>query len=134
VADAGALLTRVLYRKETSKRRFVIVDAGMNDLLRPSLYDAEHPIAPARSIKGRREVVDIVGPVCETGDFLARRRRLPPVKAGDLLVVGQAGAYGFSMSSQYNSRPRAAEVLVTGGKARLVRARETWKDLVRHEL
>lgn len=134
VADAGTLLTRVLYRKATSKRRFVIVDAAMNDLMRPALYGAEHPIAAVKARKGPREKVDVVGPVCETGDFLARQRTLPPLLPGDLLAVGQAGAYGFSMSSQYNSRPRAAEVLVEGGRARLVRRRETWKDLVRHEL
>jgi diaminopimelate decarboxylase len=134
VADAGTLLTRVLYKKATSKRRFVIVDAAMNDLMRPALYGAEHPIAAVKPRKGPREKVDVVGPVCETGDFLARQRSLPPLLPGDLLAVGQAGAYGFSMSSQYNSRPRAAEILVDGGQARLVRRRETWKDLVRHEL
>ncbi|MDD5629518.1 MAG: diaminopimelate decarboxylase [Elusimicrobia bacterium] len=134
VAGAGLLLARVLYRKETSRRRFVIVDAAMNDLARPSLYGAFHPIAPARPRKGPRRRVDVVGPVCESGDFLARQRLLPPLQPGDIVAVGMAGAYGFSMSSQYNSRPRAAEVLVEGGKARLTRRRETVDDIVLPEL
>jgi diaminopimelate decarboxylase len=133
VADAGFLLTRVLYRKETSRRRFVIVDAAMNDLARPSLYGAFHPIAPARPRRGSKRLVDVVGPVCESGDFLARQRPLAPVEPGDVLAVGMAGAYGFAMSSQYNSRPRAAEVLVAGSQARLVRRRETVADIVRAE-
>lgn len=134
VADAGVLLARVLYRKKTTKRRFVIVDAAMNDLARPALYDGWHPVEPARLRRGQRLTVDIVGPICETGDFLARQRRLAPCEPGDILAILKAGAYGFAMSSQYNSRPRAAEVLVDGGKARLARRRETLKDLVRHEL
>lgn len=134
VADAGVLLTRVLYRKQTSKRRFVIVDGAMTDLPRPALYDAWHPVWPVKERRGKKALVDVVGPVCETGDFLARRRSLPPLERGDLLAVGKAGAYGFAMSSQYNSRPRAAEVLVEGGKARLVRRRETLADLVRAEV
>jgi diaminopimelate decarboxylase len=134
VADAGLLLTKVLYRKSTSSRRFVIVDAAMNDLARPALYGAHHPIEPTRPRRGRSEVVDVVGPICETGDFLARGRRLPPTKAGDLLAVLQCGAYAFSMSSQYNSRPRAAEVLVDGAKARLIRRRESLADLTRGEI
>ena len=134
VADAGILLTRVLYRKQTSKRRFVIVDAAMTDLPRPALYDAWHPVEAVRPRRGRRSVVDVVGPVCESGDFLARGRSLPPLERGDLLAVRKAGAYGFAMSSQYNSRPRAAEVLVDGGRARLVRRRETVKDLSAAEL
>jgi diaminopimelate decarboxylase len=134
IADAGVLLTRVLYVKETSRRRFVIVDAAMNDLARPALYDAHHPIMPARRRKGKEELVDVVGPICESGDFLARGRRLPPSQTGDVLAVLKAGAYGFAMSSQYNSRPRAAEVLVEGGEAHLIRRRETIRDLVRHEL
>jgi len=134
VADAGMLLTRVLYRKKTSKRRFVIVDAAMTDLPRPALYNAWHPVEAVRPRRGKRLLVDVVGPVCESGDFLARERRLPPLERGDLLAVRKAGAYGFAMSSQYNSRPRAAEVLVDGGKARLVRRRETLKDLTAAEL
>lgn len=134
VADAGVLLTRVLYRKKTTKRRFVIVDAAMTDLPRPALYDAWHPVEAVNARKGRREPVDVVGPVCESGDFLARGRALPPLERGDLLAVRKAGAYGFAMSSQYNSRPRAAEVLVDGGKSRLVRRRETLKELYAAEL
>lgn len=134
VADAGILLTRVLYRKKTTKRRFVIVDAAMTDLPRPALYDAWHPVEAVRPRRGGRRVVDVVGPVCESGDFLARGRSLPPLERGDLLAVRKAGAYGFAMSSQYNSRPRAAEVLVDGGKARLARRRETLKDLDAAEL
>ncbi len=132
-ADSGVLLTRVLYRKRTSSRSFLIVDAAMNDLARPSLYDAYHPVWPAR-LRGGRETVDVVGPVCESGDYLARGRSLPRQAAGELLALLKAGAYGFSMSSQYNSRPRAAEVLVEGRRARLIRRRETLRDLTRHEL
>jgi diaminopimelate decarboxylase len=133
VAEAGSLLTRVLYRKETSRRRFVIVDAAMNDLARPSLYGAFHPISPTRPRRGPSRRVDVVGPVCESGDFLARQRLLAPVEPGDVLSVGMAGAYGFAMSSQYNSRPRAAEVIVSGRQARLVRRRETIADIVHAE-
>lgn len=134
VADAGLLLARVLYRKKTTKRRFVIVDAAMTDLPRPALYDAWHPVEAVRPRPGKRELVDVVGPVCESGDFLARGRSLPPLERGDYVAVGKAGAYAFAMSSQYNSRPRAAEVLVDGGKARLARRRETLKDLDAAEL
>ncbi len=133
VADAGVLLTRVLYEKKTSRRTFVIVDAAMNDLARPALYDAYHPIEPASARAGAKRRVDVVGPVCESGDFLARGRRLGPTAEGDVLAVLKAGAYGFAMSSQYNSRPRAAEALIARGRARLIRRRETWEDLVRHE-
>ncbi|MDP3541499.1 MAG: diaminopimelate decarboxylase [Elusimicrobiota bacterium] len=134
VADAGLLLTAVLYRKRTSKRRFVIVDAAMTDLPRPALYDAWHPVMVVAPRKGKKTMADVVGPVCESGDFLARQRPLPPLERGDLLAVLKAGAYGFAMSSQYNSRPRAAEVLVDGGKSRLARRRETYRDLTRGEL
>jgi diaminopimelate decarboxylase len=134
VADAGLLLTRVLYRKKTTKRRFVIVDAAMTDLPRPALYDAWHPVEAVSPRRGTKRLADVVGPVCESGDFLARERRLPPLERGDLLAVRKAGAYGFAMSSQYNSRPRAAEVLVDGGRARLARRRETLKDLTAAEL
>ena len=133
-ADAGLLLTRVIYRKQTAKRRFVVVDAAMTDLPRPALYDAWHPVEAVRPRPGRRRTMDVVGPVCESGDFLARRRLLTPLERGDLLAVRKAGAYGFSMSSQYNSRPRAAEVLVDGARARLARRRETLKDLTAAEL
>ena len=134
LARAGALLTRVLYLKENRGKLFVIVDAGMNDLLRPSLYAAHHGIEPLLERVGPKRRVDVVGPVCETGDFLARDRDLPPVEVGDLLVVRDAGAYGFSMSSNYNLRLRAAEVLVDGGTARLIRRRETFEDLIRTEV
>ncbi|MFA6004589.1 MAG: diaminopimelate decarboxylase [Elusimicrobiota bacterium] len=134
VADAGILLTRVLYRKHTSQRRFVVVDAAMNDLARPALYGAYHPVSPTQPRRGPRRRVDVVGPVCESGDFLARQRLLPPVRPGDILAVHKAGAYGFAMSSQYNSRPRAAEVLVSDGRASLARRRESLADLVRDEI
>lgn len=132
-ADAGALLTRVLYRKKTTERDFVVVDAGMTDLLRPALYGARHPILPGRERGGKRSSVDVVGPVCESADHLARNVRLPPCEPGEVLAVLKAGAYGFSMSSQYNSRPRAAEVLVDGRSARIIRRRETLEDIVRGE-
>jgi diaminopimelate decarboxylase len=134
VAAAGVLLTRVLYLKEGGARRFVIVDAGMNDLLRPALYDAHHRIEPVTARGGPVELVDVVGPVCETSDFLARRRELERPRPGDILAVHDAGAYGFAMSSRYNMRPRAAEVLIEDGRARLVRRRETFEDLVDTEL
>ena len=134
VADAGLLLTRVLYRKLTSKRRFVIVDAAMTDLPRPALYNAWHPVQAVVPRSGKKTMADVVGPVCESGDFLARQRLLPPLERGDLLAVLKAGAYGFAMSSQYNSRPRAAEVIIENGRARLARRRETVSDLMRGEL
>ncbi len=134
MAGAGALLTRVLYVKENQGRRFVIVDAGMNDLLRPALYQAFHRVEPARPRGGPRAEVDVVGPVCETGDFLARGRQMELPEPGDLLVVRDTGAYGFAMSSQYNMRPRAAEVLVENGVARLIRRRETFEDLIDTEV
>lgn len=133
VAEAGCLLTRVLYRKEPGHKNFVIVDAAMNDLARPALYDAYHPIWPTRKAPGGRYVADVVGPVCESGDFLAKARAVPRPKPGDLWAVMAAGAYGFSMSSQYNTRPRAAEVLVDGKKAHLIRRRESFADLTRGE-
>lgn len=144
--NAGVLLTRVLYRKHSGETRFVIVDAAMNDLIRPALYGAYHFIWPATpdpaNVPARRdrnlqpvggEVVDVVGPVCESGDFLARQRPLPPTRRGDLLAVFTAGAYGFAMSSNYNNRPRAAEVLVSGRSWRIIRRRETFEDLVAPE-
>ncbi|HEY6104550.1 MAG TPA: diaminopimelate decarboxylase [Anaeromyxobacteraceae bacterium] len=135
VGNAGVLVARVLYVKKSGRRTFVVVDAAMNDLVRPSLYGAHHDIEPVGRVpRGAREVVcDVVGPVCESSDFLARGRRLPEPAAGDLLCVRSAGAYGFAMSSNYNSRPRAAEVLVDGRSARLARRRETLRDLVRGE-
>lgn len=133
VANAGALLTRVLYRKSTGDKQFVIVDAAMNDLIRPALYGAYHEILPARETGTPSSRVDVVGPVCETGDFIARDREMPGVFPGDLLAVCSAGAYGFVQSSNYNSRPRAAEVLVDGDKWKVIRRRETYDDLIRGE-
>jgi diaminopimelate decarboxylase len=134
VARAGALVTRVLDVKRNRGRTFVIVDAGMNDLLRPALYGAHHRIEPVQRRGGPTARVDVVGPVCETADFLARDRELEAVEPGDLLAVRDAGAYGFSMASTYNMRPRPAEVLVEGGAARLTRRRETFEDLVGAEI
>jgi diaminopimelate decarboxylase len=111
----------------------VVADAGMNDLLRPALYDAYHAVEPVGRPRRRTEIVDLVGPVCESSDVLARRRRLPVLESGDLFVLRTAGAYGMSMASQYNARPRPAEVLVEGAGFRVVRARETLEDLVRGE-
>ena len=134
VAQAGALVARVLHVKKNGKKTFVVTDAAMNDLIRPALYQAHHEIAAVRPRAGRSRVVDVVGPVCETGDFFARDRALRPVKAGDLVALLDAGAYGMAQSSNYNSRPRAAEVLVEGTKARLIRRRETMDDLLAPEI
>jgi diaminopimelate decarboxylase len=133
VGNAGVLLTRVTYVKKSGEKRFVICDAAMNDLIRPSLYGAFHRIEPVEEKRGAGGPADIVGPICETGDFLAKDRDLPAVEAGDLLCVRSAGAYGFAMSSNYNARPRAAEVLVDGSRFAVVRKRETPEDLVRGE-
>ena len=133
VGNAGVLLTRVLYRKKTGGKEFVVVDAAMNDLIRPALYSAYHGILPLRH-DGRPSMrADVVGPVCETGDFLARDRELPEALPGDLLAVCTAGAYGFVQASNYNARPRPAEVLVEGGAWRVIRKRESYQDLVRGE-
>ncbi len=131
VGPAGLLLTRTVFTKERSGRRFVITDAGMNDLLRPTLYQARHPIEPVVKTKadGGEQVVDVVGPICESGDFLAKDRPLPPLNRGDLLAVLHAGAYGFAMSSNYNGRPRAAEVLVDGTGWTIIRRRQQFADL-----
>jgi diaminopimelate decarboxylase len=140
------LLTRVLYTKQGGSKKFAIIDAGMNDLIRPSLYQAFHFIWPAKVdenfVPQQREKdlnmagtekVDVVGPICEGADFLAQDRELPPVKRGDLLAVFTAGAYGFTMSSNYNARGRAAEVLVDGGDFSIIRKRETYEDLIELE-
>ncbi len=134
VAQAGALVTRVLYLKRNGKKTFVITDAAMNDLIRPALYQAHHEIVPVQPRAGKAMVVDVVGPVCESGDFFARDRKLGPVEPGDLVALLDAGAYGMVQSSNYNSRPRAAEVLVEGAKARLIRRRETVADLLATEI
>lgn len=134
VGPAGVLLTRVLYRKRSPKKEFVVVDAAMNDLIRPSLYQSHHDIIPLHRNGRGKITADVVGPVCETGDFLARDREIADVKAGDLLAVCAAGAYGFVQSSNYNSRLRAAEVLVEGDRWRVIRRRESMEDLVRGEV
>ena len=133
VGPAGVLLTKVLYKKTNGAKKFLIVDAAMNDLIRPSLYSAFHEIVPVQSGIEKREKVDVVGPVCETGDFLARDRELPEADKGDLLAVLDAGAYGMVLASNYNTRPRAAEILVDGTKAKVIRKRETVNDLLRAE-
>lgn len=132
--NAGILVTRVLYTKETPHKNFIIVDAAMNDLARPGLYGSYHAIKAVDDYADEEVTADVVGPVCESGDFLAKDRLMPKVKPGDLLAVMSAGAYGFSMSSNYNSRPRAAEVMVKGNKHIVIRRRETLKDLVRGEV
>jgi diaminopimelate decarboxylase len=133
VGQAGVLLTRVLYRKKSPAKEFVVVDAAMNDLIRPALYKAHHDIRPLRQTEGATVVADIVGPVCETGDFLARDREIADVQPNSWLAVYSAGAYGFVQASNYNSRPRGAEVLVEGSQWRVIRSRETWEDLMRGE-
>jgi diaminopimelate decarboxylase len=135
VGNAGVLLTRVLYTKESEAKRFVIVDAAMNDLIRPSLYGAYHEIRAVKEVlRSNTSIVDVVGPVCESGDFLAKDRPMPETPAGDLLAVMSAGAYGFVMASNYNSRPRIPEVLVKAGEIHVIRSRETYEDLVRGEV
>ncbi len=134
VAESGALVTRVLLVKKNGSKSFVIVDAAMNDLIRPALYQAHHEIVPVvKSDSGGKMVADVVGPVCESGDFFARSRELPELKAGDLVAIKTAGAYGFVLASNYNSRPRACELLVKNGQAITVRTRETYDSLVRGE-
>jgi diaminopimelate decarboxylase len=134
VGPAGVLLTRVLYRKTNNRKRFLIVDAAMNDLIRPSLYGAHHEIVPVSRKSRKTEITDVVGPVCETGDFFARDRKLPLVSEGDLLALLDAGAYGSVLGSNYNTRGRAAEVLVDGPKAEVIRRRESLHDQLRTEI
>jgi diaminopimelate decarboxylase len=142
VGPAGVLVTSVIYRKENDGKRFLVVDAAMNDLIRPALYGAYHEIVPvtrreesaAKPEIAKCEITDIVGPVCETGDFFARDRELPPVSEGDRLAILDAGAYGMVLSSNYNTRPRPAEVLVTGRSAKVIRRRENISDLLRAEV
>jgi diaminopimelate decarboxylase len=134
IGPAGVLLTRVLYHKQNSGKKFVVVDAAMNDLIRPSLYQAEHQIVPVRPSRDETETVDVVGPVCESGDFFAKDRELAKVNEGDLLAILDAGAYGMSLASNYNTRPRPAEVMVNGKSVQLIRRRETMADLLRTEL
>jgi diaminopimelate decarboxylase len=132
VGNAGVLLTRVLYRKRSGGKEFIIVDAGMNDLLRPSHYNAYHRIE-AVTPRGGTITADIVGPICETGDFFGLHREVDDVEPGDLVVVRSSGAYGFAMASNYNSRPRTAEVLVDHGRYGVVTEREDYADLIRKE-
>lgn len=133
MGNAGVLVTRVLYTKPTSEKSFVVVDAAMNDLMRPSLYNSYHGIQPVRKSGREPVVVDVVGPICESGDFLARNRAMARVEQGELLAVMSAGAYGSSMASNYNSRPRACEVMVSGESCHVIRTRESYQDLVRGE-
>ncbi len=133
VADAGTLLTRVLYRKRSGGREIAVTDAGMTELLRPSHYQAYHHIEPVRPRQRATVRIDVVGPVCESGDFLALDREMPDIEAGDLLAVRTAGAYGYSMASNYNARPRAAEILVDGDRYAVTTEREEYQDLIRLE-
>ena len=137
VGPAGVLLTSVVYRKENGGKRFVVVDAAMNDLLRPALYGAYHEIIPvmqSTNSETKTEVVDVVGPICESGDFFARDRELPPLEENDLLAILDAGAYGMALASNYNTRPRAAEVMVSGKSVKVIRRRENVRDLYSAEL
>ena len=133
VGEAGILLTRVLYVKRTPQKNFVVVDAGMNDLMRPALYGSHHEIVPVERRPTETLLADVVGPLCETGDFLAQDRKMPDLQSDDLLAILTAGAYGYVLASNYNSRPRPAEVLVRGGEAELIRRREQLEDLMAGE-
>jgi diaminopimelate decarboxylase len=135
VGNAGILLTRVLLKKNQGVKKFLVVDAGMNDLIRPALYGSHHQLWPVRtgSQEASKETVDVVGPVCESADFIAKDREMAIVQPGELLAVMSAGAYGFSLSSNYNSRPRAAETLVSGDSYEVIRRRESYEDLIRLE-
>jgi diaminopimelate decarboxylase len=133
VGQAGALVSRVLYRKKNEAKHFTIVDAAMNDLMRPALYGSHHPIKPVKNPERPAIVSDVVGPICETGDFFARDRELPALEQGELICIGAAGAYGSAMASNYNTRPRAPEVLVSGSSYTVIRTRETYEQLVANE-
>jgi diaminopimelate decarboxylase len=133
IGNAGILVTRVLYTKSTANKRFIIVDAAMNDLIRPALYNSFHAVQPVKRIHADPVKADLVGPVCETGDFFARDRAMPPFEQGELIALMSAGAYGFSMSSNYNSRPRPAEVMVREKQFSIIRAREALEELFRGE-
>ena len=134
VGNAGVLVSRVLYTKENEEKRFVIVDAGMNDLVRPSYYGSYHQILPVKEETREEIVADVVGPICESSDFLAKGRKIPNLQSGELIAVMSAGAYGFSMSTNYNSRPRIAEVLVRDDQMFVIRQRENYEDLIRGEV
>jgi diaminopimelate decarboxylase len=133
VGNAGVLVSKVLYTKENEDKKFVIVDAGMNDLVRPSFYGSYHQILPVKEEAGEEIVADVVGPICESSDFFAKGRKIPDVRVGELIAVMSAGAYGFSMSSNYNARPRIAEVLVRDDQMFVIRRREGYEDLIRGE-
>jgi diaminopimelate decarboxylase len=134
VGNAGVLLTKVLYEKRSPHKKFVIVDAGMNDLIRPALYEGYHEIVPLQEpASGETELADVVGPICESGDFFAQDREIPPVREGSLLALMSAGAYGFSMASNYNSRALPVEVMVRGRHAEVIRERQTLDDVLRGE-
>jgi diaminopimelate decarboxylase len=133
VGNAGILVTKVLYTKNSGDKNFIVVDAGMNDLIRPSLYGSYQGILPVQKKKGRKITADIVGPICESGDFIAKKRKVPAFAPGELMAVMSAGAYGFSMSSNYNSRLRVPEVLVSGETWSVIREREAYADLIRGE-
>jgi diaminopimelate decarboxylase len=133
VGNAGVMLTEVLYTKKTPSKEFIVIDAGMNDLVRPSYYGSYHDIQPVLRCRQESRVVDVVGPICESSDFIARDRDMQVMEPGELLAVMSAGAYGFSMASNYNSRTRAAEVLVKGDQFHIIRKRESWEDLIRGE-
>jgi diaminopimelate decarboxylase len=133
VGNAGILVTKVLYTKENEAKKFLVVDAGMNDLIRPSLYGSFHKLQPVKLIPREEITADIVGPICESGDFLAKGRRMPSLKRGELLAVMSAGAYGFTMSSNYNSRPRVPEIMVRDGNWYLIREREKNEEMIRNE-
>jgi diaminopimelate decarboxylase len=135
VGNAGIFVTKVLYEKMNGAKKFLVVDGGMNDLIRPSLYSAYHAIRPVvQQANSQTETsVDVVGPICESGDFLAQDRPMPVCQPGDLLAVFSAGAYGFAMASNYNARPRVPEVMVRGTQFTVIRARETYEDLIRGE-
>jgi diaminopimelate decarboxylase len=137
VGPAGILVTSVLYKKTNDSKKFLVVDAAMNDLIRPALYNAYHEVVPvtlSADSSRKQEIVDVVGPVCETGDFFARDRQLPTVRDHELLAILDAGAYGMVLASNYNTRPRPAEVLVTGRAVKVIRRREKVADLLRPEL
>jgi diaminopimelate decarboxylase len=134
IGNAGVLVTRTLYTKSTTNKRFIIVDAGMNDLIRPTLYNSFHAVQPVKMTHSEMFPADLVGPICETADFLAKDREMPPFKSGDLVAIMSAGAYSFSMASNYNSRPRPAEVMVKGRLFSIIRSRETYDDLISGEV
>ncbi len=133
VGNAGIFVTKALYLKDNGYKKFIIVDGGMNDLIRPSLYEAYHEIVPVKKTKTSMITADVVGPVCESGDYFAKERKLPKVKNGELLAIMSAGAYGFAMSSNYNARPRVPEVMVKGNQFYTIRDRENFEDLIKHE-